>query len=329
MRNTLLHHMPALMRLLAVWLGWSVPTSCPAQAALPPAQASGSGEAVLVVETKPAAPVETGIAELTRVLQGKGLRVARATALATDNRTHIVLGRAGTSPVLDRLLKNNGCAVSRLPESVCIKRLPSHSPPAILIAGSDARGVMYGLLEAARSVELAGRGADPFSGIADAAESPDLAMRSVSLSLYNADLEREWYFKEEFWRAYLAMLAGNRFNNFTLVFANQTSYLNPPYPFLVEVPEHPEVRAIGVSGQERQRNLDRCCARSQAWPETMVLTSRWASGCTAPSTAPAWSKESRPGTTSGRMRRSRPITAPCTQAAYCRNAPRSTVCSIA
>ncbi|MDM8006164.1 MAG: hypothetical protein QUV05_08475 [Phycisphaerae bacterium] len=255
MRKTRLHRVSGLARLLAVWVAWSSPISSPAQAALPPAEASSDREAVLVVQTRPAAPVETGIAELTRVLQGKGLRVARATALATDNRTHVVIGQAGTSPVLDRLLEDNGGAVSRLPESVCIKRLPAHSPPAILIAGSDARGVMYGLLEAARSVELAGRGADPFSGIADAAESPDLAMRSVSLSLYNADLEREWYFKEEFWRAYQAMLAGNRFNNFTLVFANQTSYLNPPYPFLVEVPEHPEVKAIGVSGQERQRNL--------------------------------------------------------------------------
>ena len=183
MRNTRSYPMSGLAGLLAFWVGWSVPTSCPAQAALPPGQASGSGEAVLVVETGPAAPVETGIAELTRVLQGKGLRVARATALATDNRTHIVIGQAGTSSVLDRLLKDNGCAISRLPESVCIKRLPAHSPPAILIAGSDARGVMYALLETARAIELTDRNKELFGGIADAAESPDLAARSLSLSL--------------------------------------------------------------------------------------------------------------------------------------------------
>lgn len=85
MRKTRLHRVSGLARLLAVWVAWSSPISSPAQAALPPAEASSDREAVLVVQTRPAAPVETGIAELTRVLQGKGLRVARATALATDN----------------------------------------------------------------------------------------------------------------------------------------------------------------------------------------------------------------------------------------------------
>lgn len=256
MRNARFYHIPTLMTLLAAWAVWSVLAPVPGWAALSTTRASGEDETVLVVETRPAAPVEKGIAELTRALEGKGLRVVRQTALTAGDRTHIVIGQAGASPMLDKLLKENGCNVPRSPESVCIKRLPAHSPALILIAGSDARGVMYGLMEAASSVELTGRGKELFSGIEDATESPDLAVRSVSLSLYNADLEREWYFKEEFWRSYLAMLARNRFNNLTLIFGNQTSYLTPPYPFLVEVPEYPEVKAIGVSGEERQRNLN-------------------------------------------------------------------------
>ena len=256
MSNLRFRHLPALVLWLAACVAWSVLTPIPGRAALSSAGAAGAGEVVLVVETKPPAPVENGIAELTRALEGRGLRVTRETSLIVGDRTAIVIGQAGAAPMLDRLLKENGCTVPKLPESVCLKRLPAHSPAVILIAGSDARGVLYGLLEAASSVELSGPGQALLSGIADTTESPGLAVRSISLSLYNADLEREWYFKEEFWRGYLAMLARNRFNNLTLVFGNQTSYLTPPYPFLVEVPEHPEVKAIGLSGQERQRNLN-------------------------------------------------------------------------
>ena len=43
MRNTRSYPMSGLAGLLAVWLGWPVPTSRPAQAALPPAQAIGLG----------------------------------------------------------------------------------------------------------------------------------------------------------------------------------------------------------------------------------------------------------------------------------------------
>ena len=63
-------------------------------------------------------------------------------------------------------------------------------------------------------------------------------------------------FRSQVLAGLLGHAARNRFNNLTLVFGNQTSYLAPPFPFLVEVPEHPEVKAIGLSKEERRRNLD-------------------------------------------------------------------------
>lgn len=256
MRNTRPCFVFGVARVLAVCVGWALPTVLSAQVTLPAAKASGADDVNLVVEAPSVTPVETGVAELTRVLKEKGFRVFRETTLGADDRPRIVIGQAGASRLLDGLLREHGCEVPQSPESVLIRRLPAQSPPVILVSGSDARGVLYALMEVARAIELSGQGGDLFSGIADAIESPDLAVRSLSLSLYNADLEREWYYKKEFWRDYLAMLARNRFNNFTLVFANQTSYLNPPYPFLVEVPEHPEVKAIGVTSEDRRRNLD-------------------------------------------------------------------------
>ena len=37
------------------------------------------------------------------------------------------------------------------------------------------------------------------------------------------------------------MLARNHFNRFNLVFAHQTAYLAPPYPFWLDLPDFPEI----------------------------------------------------------------------------------------
>ena len=85
MRNARFYHTPALVRLLAVCVVWSALTPVPGLAGPSPAGASGADGAVLVVETRPAAPVEKGIAELTRALEAKGLRVVRQTALTAGS----------------------------------------------------------------------------------------------------------------------------------------------------------------------------------------------------------------------------------------------------
>jgi len=52
------------------------------------------------------------------------------------------------------------------------------------------------------------------------------------------------------------MLARRRFNRFNLVFAHQTNYLAPPYPFWLDIPEFPQIRVPGLSDDDRKRNLE-------------------------------------------------------------------------
>src|ERR1700704_5047640 len=108
---------------------------------------------------------------------------------------------------------------------------------------------MYGLLEAAEQLRTGGR-------IVPASGCPSVAMRGIRYFLHNADLERDWYYSKDYWQQYLAMLARNRFNRFNLVFAHQTSYMAPPYPFWLALPEFPEIRVPGLSDAQRQQNLD-------------------------------------------------------------------------
>jgi hypothetical protein len=118
-----------------------------------------------------------------------------------------------------------------------------------IIRGGSQRGLMYGLLEAAAQIRRQGR-------LSQAKAKPATAMRGIRWFLHNADLERGWYHDREHWRSFFEMLARNRFNRFNLVFAHQTDYLAPPYPYWVRVPEFPGVRVPGLSDADRERNLD-------------------------------------------------------------------------
>jgi hypothetical protein len=118
-----------------------------------------------------------------------------------------------------------------------------------LITGTDERGLMYGLLEAASQIRTAGH-------LSAASGCPAVQMRGIRYFRHNQDLEKNWYYSRDYWDEYFAMLARNRFNRFNLVFAHQTNYLAPPYPFWLEMPDFPEIRAIGLSAEQRQRDLE-------------------------------------------------------------------------
>ena len=117
------------------------------------------------------------------------------------------------------------------------------------ITGGDLRGLMYGLLEAADQIRTRGR----LMFTKGSAATP---IRGIRYFIHNHDLEERWYYSREYWDGYFAMLARRRFNRFNLVFAHQTNYLAPPYPFWVDLPEFPEIRVPGLSAEDRQRNLE-------------------------------------------------------------------------
>lgn len=117
------------------------------------------------------------------------------------------------------------------------------------IVAADERGLMYGLLCAAEEIRKDGR-------LSDAREAPKVAMRGIRTFLHNEELERHWYYSHAYWDEYFSMLAENRFNRFNLVFAHQTDYLAPPYPFWVDIPEFSGIRARNLSPQQRQKNLE-------------------------------------------------------------------------
>lgn len=160
---------------------------------------------------------------------------------------------------LERALAGRGLSSGAWPLRAEIRPGPAESFAirADRVVGADERGLMYGLLAAAEQIGATGR-LRPEHG------APHVPMRGIRLFLHNEALEAEWYHAREHWDAYFAMLARQRFNRFNLVFAHQTDYLAPPYPFWLELPEFPEVQVPGLSAERRRRNLDTLRYISQA-----------------------------------------------------------------
>ena len=221
------------------------------------------------------------LGELRNVLESQGWIVQESDGL--EFGPAVVVGLA-ESPAVQGALAKAHIDVPEEPESLVIHRL---NQGQLIVAGRDVRGLVYALTELARAIELSPADAEPFAEVIEAVESPELTWRSMQLFLCNVDLEREWYFRESFWEGYLGMLIRCRYNNFSLTFGHQTSYLSPPYPFHVALPEFPQVRVPGLSKDERQRNSEmlRCIsemARERGLHFTLGVWSQHDSGYGAP-----------------------------------------------
>ncbi len=157
-----------------------------------------------------------------------------------------------------RSLKDRGIATSSLPATSLVDgKSECYSVTRNSITGSDERGLMYGLLTAADQIRATGQ-------FTAASGCPSVAMRGIRYFLHNHDLEVKWYYSRDYWEKYFTMLAHDRFNRFNLVFAHQTNYLAPPYPFWLSLPEFPEIGVPGLSDSDRRKNLEMLQYISQA-----------------------------------------------------------------
>jgi hypothetical protein len=216
--------------------------------------ASSQGAIHLVSDGKLSAPEERALAELEKSLTSKG-RTARRSTTVPDNGEAIIVGTPGASNLLKGMVNSDKVKLNRDPESLSVQQVRGGRSDILAISGSDARGLTYALLDVARAVELAPRGFKLFDTVGEASESPFLRTRTMSVHLFNKDLEAGWYFDEKHWRDYFAMLIRDRYNNFNVTFSDQTNYLTPLYAYLVEVPGFENVRAKGVTDTLRRRNL--------------------------------------------------------------------------
>lgn len=216
-----------------------------------------------------ATPVQWAIGRLEDALAAAGVPVQTSDRLA-DSRTRLTILVAGPSaPSVRSVLVAAGVDLPASPESLALVPTTQAGRPVTVATGSDARGLVYAILELTDRVEHA---AEPVAALQlskPIVERPANPIRGIN-RLFVSDVEDlPWYRDHLGWLRYLDMLATNRFNRFHLAFGIGhdflrgvlDAYLLFAYPFLLDVPGY-DVQAVNtktgqpLSPEEQKLNLD-------------------------------------------------------------------------
>jgi hypothetical protein len=213
------------------------------------------------VVTQP--PVQWAVEQLCDALAARGVAAQIFQSLNEALPSQVCVFVAGrASRLAQQLLDAAGISLPDVPEALALARGKIGKRTILLAAGSDARGLVYALLELADRVKFS---AGPLAALKiekPVSERPANSIRSVARG-FNSDVEdKSWFQDKAFWPPYLTMLAANRFNRFSLTlglgydFASglRDTYFYFAYPFLLPVPGY-NVRAVPLPDAERDRNL--------------------------------------------------------------------------
>src|SRR3984893_9919540 len=211
-----------------------------------------------------AAPAAWAVRELQSELSGSGVTAQvfpRLDAAPAGNRYLVVAG--GPSATAQQLLRSAKVSLPATAEAVCIVPGNVGGRSVVLAGGSDARGLVYAVLELADRVRYAGPADAPLDVRTPVVEQPANVFRSCARSLESDVEDKVWFNDKTWWGDYLPTLATSRFNRFNFATGlgyngNRNvpdAYLYFAYPFLLAIPGY-NVHAGNLSDAERDHNLE-------------------------------------------------------------------------
>ena len=211
----------------------------------------------LVSDAGPGPAARHGLTKLAAALSARKIEVDRAAApAAAKGGIVIVAGLASGAGPAAELLKSAGASVPAVPEALAIHNMQAGGKPALVVAGSDDRGLMYALLDVADRVGWAEDPARPLSEVKNAAEKPAVAERALSVYTFHRATFESRFFDEAYWARYLDLLAADRFNTFVLILGYENwGYVSPPYPYFFDTEGYPDVRVVGIAADQQKRYL--------------------------------------------------------------------------
>jgi len=211
----------------------------------------------IVVDGKAEGCAEYGLASLEEVLRKQGLSVQRLEQVASAQADYLIFaGLASNEGPAAHVLNVLNVALPEGPEALVVRRTEVEGKPALILCGSDARGLMYAALDLADRVSWSDKTGDPFVHIRDTSERPHVLERAVSIyTMQRAYFESRLY-DEAYWHRYFGMLAWSRINSFAVIFGYENGgFMAPPYPYFFDLAEFPQVKLIGITAEQQQRNM--------------------------------------------------------------------------
>jgi len=211
-------------------------------------------EVLIKIDGRLYEPSIFGLNKLTSALEKHKVKIYYSERACL--RRTLLVGTLASSPVIQKLAQQKQINLSSRPESLAVKRISSNGQEILVVAGSDDRGLMYAFLELSLQISLLKSDQDWYSSVQEISQEPFVPIRRIGVFLHSQDCEKEWYYSHEFWKEYFDMLATNRWNEFNLIFSHQTPYLSPMYAFHVKVDQFPQIKARGLTEEQRKKNLE-------------------------------------------------------------------------
>ena len=225
------------------------------------------GIAIVLDPSDPVAkqpPAQWAVQQLRDALAARGVNALLYETLeqASPSQECILVSGPISKPAR-QVLEAARISLPDKPECLALARGKTGKRTAVVAAGSDARGLVYAVLELADRVNFADDALAELKAVKPVSEQPANEVRSI-MRLFASDVQdKPWFNDRVFWRSYLTMLATHRFNRFNLALG--LGYDSPSgvtdcyfyfaYPFLVSVPGY-DVRAVPLPDAERDHNLD-------------------------------------------------------------------------
>ena len=224
-----------------------------------PSRSFGADIVVSVIsDASPGLGAKHGLKKVVEALNANGVKVERKTNLSdAEGNFVIVAGLAPGRGAAARALETAGVSAPEGAEALVIHNFQVQNKPALLIAGSDDRGLMYALLDVADRVAWTADPLKPFSQVHDTREKPFTPERALTKFVMNRSEFERYCFSEDYWAGYLDMLAANRFNTFNLLFGYFTQgYFEPIYPYMFDVEDFSDISVVGITKEKQRQNLE-------------------------------------------------------------------------
>ncbi|HUS05434.1 MAG TPA: hypothetical protein VMZ52_04015 [Bryobacteraceae bacterium] len=213
-------------------------------------EAAAAQKVAVIAGSDLTAPARHGVSVLEKALRAKGFTVAGG----AEGADYLIFAGGDSAVTAARSIQGAGAILPRTPESLRILRGRIRNKPAVVLAGGDARGLMYAAIEAAEKI-TASSGSDPFQYVRETSESPFLVERGISTySMQRAYFEERLY-DERYWTRYFDMLAASRINSFVVIFGYENGgFMAPLYPFFFNTPGFPDVEMVGITSGQQAKN---------------------------------------------------------------------------
>jgi len=218
----------------------------------------GAGNRVgIVVDAGPQGCAEYGLASLDDALWKQGFSTLPRQQVASAEVDFLILaGLTSNEGPAAHMLKVLNAPLPQGPEALVVRRTEVEGKPAIVLCGSDARGLMYAALDAADRVSWGDGAGDPFAHIQDTSERPYVLERAVSIYTMQRAYSESRLYDSAYWQRYFKLLARSRINSFAVIFGYENGgFMAPPYPYFFDVAEFPQVKLVGITDEQQRRNV--------------------------------------------------------------------------